>query len=238
MCAFDRKEGYRLGSVALNMIDRFRGRELLPRVHMYFYGLIHHWRRPLAKSFKPLELASKVGMEIGDLESAIIASLFNASHHLYHGKPLALVEELYNETTMRMRLFRQDNMLVTTLPLQQYIHNLTGRAQDPTLLAGDVSPLYVPSSEIDSLVIPYSHYCLGAELAFMFGDLDRASEMLEKKRCLRFDPLAFAYYSKIRLKEALICVCLARNRPKGKRKKLKIAKKIAKQLYVWAKDCP
>ncbi len=49
MCALDRNEGYKLGTLALEMIKRYRGKELLPRVHMYFMrssiiGSIH-WKR-------------------------------------------------------------------------------------------------------------------------------------------------------------------------------------------------
>ncbi len=193
----------------------------------------------MEEGLKHLEFASKAGMEIGDVESSIIASLFFASHCLYHGKPLSYVEDLYTETIRRMRLFQQDSMLQAALPIQQYIQNLTGRAPVPKLLSGDFTPLYDSSGEVDSLVIPYSHYCLGAELAFMFCDLDLAGQMLQKKRILGFDPLAFFYFSKIRLKEALICIGLARTRcHQEKRKNLNIAKGILKQLKAWAKDCP
>lgn len=238
LCSLDRKEGYKLGTLALTMIERYRGKELLPRVHMYFYSLIHHWRQPLEASLKPLQNASKIGMEMGDVENALIAYTFYASHCLYHGKPLQQVENMFNEAVRQALLFRQDNMVNATLPLQQYIHNLTGRAPVPKILAGEIMPLFEVASEGDSLLIPYCNYCLGTELAFMFGDLDLAYQMLEKKRSVPFEPVTFFYYSKICLKEALICIALARDRAQSRRTNLKTAKVMLKQLRAWAKDCP
>jgi predicted ATPase len=239
MCALNRQEGYKLGTLALRMVERHRAKELLPRVYMYFYGLIHHWKRPLWESFKPLEFAVKVGMEIGDVENAVIAYTFLAGHYLYQGKPLAMVETILQEAGRIMRLFRQDNMIQATLPIQQYLHNLTGRAPLPHLLAGDMTPLYETFVEGDSLLIPYTHYCLGAELAYMFGDVHRAAEMIEQKRSLPFEPVTFFYHSRICLKEALICISLVRDYGhQDRRKNLNNAKSLLKQLKAWANDCP
>jgi hypothetical protein len=104
----------------------------------------------LEESFKPLENASKVGMETGDVENSIIAYTFVASHCLYHAKPLIQVETMLMEAFRQMRLFRQENMLRSTLPLQQY--NVTCRAPVPKLLASELTPLFESSLEGDFAV--------------------------------------------------------------------------------------
>jgi predicted RNA methylase len=72
----------------------------------------------------------------------------------------------------------------------------------------------------------------------MFGDLDPAVQMLEKKQNVPFEPVIFFFYcSKICPKEALICASLVRNNRQDKRNNLKNNKHILKQLTV-KNDCP
>jgi hypothetical protein len=205
---------------------------------MYFFALIHHWKQPLAESFAPLQHASQVGMDIGDVENGLISFTFYASHFFYHGRPLSQVEEIFNDAILRIRQFRQDSMHQAILPILQFIHNLTGRAPEPKVLSGSAMPLFEVLRNGDSQLIPYCNYCLGAELAFMFDDLDLAYQMLEKKRNVPFEPMSFYYYTRIRFKEALICIAMLRKGVGIKKKNKQAVNGVFKQLMAWSKDCP
>jgi predicted ATPase len=236
LCALDRKDGYRLGKLALTIVERYGGRELLPRVHMNFYALINHWIHPLVDCLKPLENACKVGLEVGDVEYAMLAMCTCACYSLYNGIPLDEVDVRLNEALRRMRLLREDGLVVLAGVHQHYLHLLTG--QVPLTTLNETWPSMVASREVDSQLIPYSYYLLVAELAYLFGDLDLAARMLEMNRSLCFEPLASYLYVKMRFVEALICTSLVRNGLPRKRQNLSIAKDNAKKLMAWAKDCP
>ncbi len=68
----NRNEVYRLGLVALSLTEKARAQEMLPRVLFYFYGFINHWRHPLRSNLKHFEKTEKVGMEVGDIEYAML----------------------------------------------------------------------------------------------------------------------------------------------------------------------
>jgi predicted ATPase len=238
LCTFNRKEGCRLGMLALAIIEKYGGRELLPRVHMNFFALVNHWIHPLKTSLKPLELASKVGMEVGDVEYAMLALSTHATYSLYNGKPLLNVKTMFDDVIQRMRLLREDGLLVLVGMSQQFVQILTGELPLDRLLSDAVSPLQERSSEADSQLIPYSYYFMVAELAFLFGDLEIAAKMLTKNQSLRFEPIGTYLFAKVRFIEALICVNLARCNGHGKRENLGIAKGDLKQLTAWTKDCP
>lgn len=238
ICPVNRKEGYRLGELALQIVERYGARELLPRIYVNFYGLVHHWRYPLEGCLEHLEVASKVGMEVGDVEHATLAFTTLGTYSLYHGKPLEQVQTILDEAILRMRILQQDGLIAILEQSRQFVNLLMGNIPLTSYLTGEALPFSESSPDIDSKLIPYGHYFFMAELAYMFGDLDLASQMLERNRGLQFEPLASYLYIKMRFLEALICTGLVRNGLPGRKRNISIAKRDLKLLKAWAVDCP
>jgi hypothetical protein len=83
---------------------------------------------------KPLKNACKVGLEVGDVEYAMLALCTCATYSLYNGIPLDQVDVRLNEALRRMRLLQEDSLVVIAGVHQHYLHLLTGQVPLTTLL--------------------------------------------------------------------------------------------------------
>ncbi len=238
LCAVDRKEGYRLGTQALSMVERLRAKEMRPRVHAFFYGFTHHWRRPVRESLEPLKLAADAAMEIGDVECAMWAFYFRCVHLIVCGFPLSQVEAQFEETALKMRLYKQESMLPLINIAQHYIKSLTQRHYAPSLNADQVAP--PKDNECDfanAILVKFSYMSTNANLAYRFGEYHRAEDLAESSRRLKYDHIASYNSCSVRLFEALISISCARL-GRERRKNCNIARQGLKKITSWAADCP
>lgn len=235
LCKGESKEGYRYGQLALNMVERYRAREMTTRVSLSYYFFTHHWTRPLKETLIPMHDSIKMGLEIGDVEYAMFAAYFHGTNMLNCGAALNNVEILLLEALEQMRLFKQDNTAQTTKLLLQYVHNMTGRAPDPKLLRGDV--ITEKDADTDNVSVLGSHYCLGVDLAYTFGDSNLAQSIVVKRRALPFEQFALYSNALDHFREGLVAVAQARAGI-HRRQNVQTARKELKQMAKWAADCP
>ena len=62
--------GYRCGQLALQLLEKFKSTEFIPRVFSAVYGFINSWRCKPVAALSPLQFAYSVAMETGDIEFA------------------------------------------------------------------------------------------------------------------------------------------------------------------------
>ena len=62
------EEGTQMGELSFKIMDRFKSRAWLPRVHAAVYGFIYGWTKPLPMLFEPLLRGYRIGLETGDIE--------------------------------------------------------------------------------------------------------------------------------------------------------------------------
>ncbi len=140
------------------------------------------------------------------------------------------------EAMQLMQRYHQYSCLHRTKAFLQYVHNLTGRAQDPKILAGEIVTHQDETclSDDDKSII-YVRHVLGADLAFMFSDHEMGQQHVVQTRRLNFAPKAYMCVVD-RFKEALICIARARiNIDKKKNKKTAIG--VLHQMRKWASHC-
>jgi hypothetical protein len=236
LCDRDRKQGHRYGTLALSIIEKTGAKELVPRVHMFYYGFIHHWKYPITESLEPLRNAVRVGMEIGDVDYALMALHFVCAHSLHSGMPLSDVERSFTEGTQQMRLYQQENMLKLALPNLQFIHNLTGRAYDPMILDGEAVKRFDMTHSAVPLTIKGLYFYLEANLAYRFGDYERAHELSEKRRNMSYNPFALFSFVITQQFEGLIAIARIRV-GQDVAQGLRIARQVLKQMRAWSADC-
>lgn len=235
LCRNRKAEGYRLGRLALDLVGQSQSQQMIPRMHFYFYGLVHHWRRPLRDSLPPLTQAVQVGEEIGDIEYAMIALRFKCMHALHCGQPLNLVEQMVAEAARRMRCFKQDNILRLTVPMVRFVEKLR-RGEMPSEHCSSSDHPHDDQCSNQTSVL-YTTYNLEIELAYLMGDYEKVEVIAAKKRELKMEGQALYAFAVSRWKEGLTAVAQARCGIR-KRANIKVAKLALKQVKYWAVDAP
>jgi predicted ATPase len=235
LCRSQKKEGYRLGILALDLVRQNNSTQIIPRMYFYFYGLVHHWSRPLRKSLDPLSHAVKVGGEIGDIEYAMIALRFKCLHAFHCGEPLHVVESMAVEAAQQMRCFKQDNILRLTMPMIQLVQKL--RNENP-ISENCVSFRESDEAECSNKTsVLFTKYNLDIEMSYLLGDYDNVETIAALKRQLKMEGQALYSFAVAQWKEALSAVAQAHL---GIRKwrNVKLARQVLKQMKRWAVDAP
>ncbi|MEB3292970.1 MAG: serine/threonine-protein kinase PknK, partial [Synechococcales bacterium] len=133
----DIDKGYYCGLLALKVLDRFSARELECKVANLFNAFIRPWKDPLADSIRPLEKASQVGFEMGDIEYASYASAHHCTYNVLAGKPLLEVKKKQDITMEVVKSIEQDHSLNHTKIWWQFVSNLLEDVAIPKQLSGD-----------------------------------------------------------------------------------------------------
>eukprot|EP00566_Odontella_aurita_P003945 CAMPEP_0113548892 /NCGR_PEP_ID=MMETSP0015_2-20120614/13136_1 /TAXON_ID=2838 /ORGANISM="Odontella" /LENGTH=1244 /DNA_ID=CAMNT_0000449553 /DNA_START=102 /DNA_END=3833 /DNA_ORIENTATION=+ /assembly_acc=CAM_ASM_000160 len=134
----DTAGGYRLGKVALSLVDRFNANECLARVYATVYGFVNVWIEPLQSSLPPLKKAIEVGLSTGDNEYAMGSVQLYIGTALNSGITIGPLLEEMSTYAKQMLEMNQHMALRLTLPTRQFALNLLGESNDPLRLDGSV----------------------------------------------------------------------------------------------------
>lgn len=240
ICSHDRNEGYRLGSQAMALVERLRAREMIPRVHTSFYGFVHHWKSPVRGSLEPLKRAAATAMDVGDVECAMWARYLTCILMLVCAVPLAQVAAEFEETAKQLRLYKQDNLLALLRPTNAYICKVMDQTPASVFLSADTDSETQGSKESAhprSTLLEYVRLAAEANVAYRFGEFQRAGQLSDEQRSMKYEFGATFSSCSSRQLEALISVACARLGAE-KQKNLKIAQQALKQMKAWSADCP
>eukprot|EP00986_Skeletonema_menzelii_P004611 scaffold1587_cov139-Skeletonema_menzelii.AAC.3 len=213
------------------------GKRTESRVTYISWFMVYPFSTPIHSTLNHLLRGYKVGMEIGDTESA----MWNVSMYICSSivagkalKPLAVDCITYIE---QMKQLDQDYILHQTLPFAQGVLNMLGDAEDPLLLSGSAMVeeeylLMIESS--DARVMSFLHLQIFKSfICNFFGDFEQGAKLAlergdeyEKKNG---SPLAMVDF----LHQGISLYTMAR-RTKEKRY-IKAAKKVKKKVAQWVK---
>jgi len=133
----DIETGYRLGKMALKLLDQINAREMRSKTLFVVNCLINHWKEHLKDTLPAFQQAYTAGMEVGDLEFAALSGFLYTYSSYFMGKDLAELHtemESYSDT---IRQLKQETILNSHEIHRQSVINLLGRSNDPTKLIGD-----------------------------------------------------------------------------------------------------
>ncbi len=130
--------GYHFGSLALNLLEQFHGRELVARASFIVHGFIRYWREPLADTLEPLQAAHRVGLENGDLVFSANAAFVYSVHSYFLGKDLKLCAREMAAYSEIIAQLKQKAALMSNNMYRQAVLNLSGEGNwPPYQLRGD-----------------------------------------------------------------------------------------------------
>ena len=199
--------------------------------------MVYPCSEPIDSTLKHLLHGYKVGMEVGDVESA----MWNVSAYLCSSivagkalKPLAVDCMTYIE---QMRMLKQDHILHQSLPFAQGVLNLLGDAEDPLILFGSamIEEDYLAMIESsDARVMSFLHLQIFKNIMCnFFGDYEQGAKLALERRDeyekKNGSPLAMLD----NLHQGISLYAMAR-RTKEMRY-IKAAKKVRKVVAMWLK---
>ena len=239
MCrpARDIEEGYRLGQVGLAMHEEFKIKVWFPRLAITYYLGVYSFKHPLPTILEPMQQAMRIGIETGDLESAMACGVVRCFVQIEF-RPLAESEANYQSLREQVKVYNQQTAYEVTKPNLQLVQNLMGRGSlRPSILCGEI----IPEHELALLQEPggplfnFVHGCT-MMLGYLFGDLEQATRSSKALRFVLDNPFSGFDASLIVFLDGMVAVRNAR-RPKN-RKNLRHAQKQVKRMCHWAQHSP
>jgi len=133
----DIETGYRLGKMALKLLDQINAREMRSKTLFVVNCLINHWKEHLKDTLPAFQQAYTAGMEVGDLEFAALSGFLFSYSSFFMGKDLAELHTEMESYSDAIRQLKQETILNSQEIHRQAVLNLLGRSHDPTKLIGD-----------------------------------------------------------------------------------------------------
>jgi hypothetical protein len=159
------------------MYQLFQVKVWLPRLSFAYYGAIHTFEEDISSSLEPLLQAERVGIETGDLESAMLCGLTYVGSQ-FETRSLGVTEQDYRTLKDQLVFYGHMGVLDITKPSMQAISNLHGQGNiDPTVLSGkymnesDISQWTAKGSKL--MVVTHAYIAL---LGYLFGNDSKAGE--------------------------------------------------------------
>ena len=140
--------GYRVGRLALSLVDRGNVRDQRCRVVFVFNTFQRHWKEHVRETLPAFLEAYKNGLDTGDFEYAAFCAHLIPHHGYFLGKPLAQLERDLSWAHQAISQLNQQSHLDLNKTFWQAVQNLRGESQTPGELVGQV---FDRSSELSRL---------------------------------------------------------------------------------------
>ena len=223
----DLKGGYDLGKVSLSLLDQLNDRVVVEARTKFLvhYGL-SHWILPLPNTSEPLLEAYRIGLETGDIETAVFSIHWYCLAALNSGKPLSVVERDLHKYALQMKDQKQMYIYQAQCVSRQYTLNLLGKSDNPLLLTGEAWEERGGDHHMNMV-----EKTKRSRLAYCFGDFQDAWRFAEETPDLK----KFSFGSSVIWRQSfsvgLVAFALAKKT--GKRIWKKRAASFHKQIKKW-----
>jgi predicted ATPase/signal transduction histidine kinase/tRNA A-37 threonylcarbamoyl transferase component Bud32 len=134
----DIKTGYKIGELALDLLDKSSNQIMQGRIIYYVNAFVVHWRKHLKYSLKPLQNSYQLCLETGDLEYAGYAVIVYCCNAFYRGEELGVLIQEIAALNKSLQSLKQTTPLNYNQILHQSLLNLIEPCDKPYDLIGDV----------------------------------------------------------------------------------------------------
>lgn len=232
------EESYRIGNLALGLIDRFEARESFARTHCTVYGFLNPWIDPVQSCLPPLKHAIDVGLLTGDTEYAMISVQQYTLLSLVSGQELGRLLDEMRTYARQMLDFKHMTIHCLSAPLRQFALNLLGRSANPTRLVGEEMDEDTVLENIESgRAYMDTQICfLRMWLQYIFGEYELAAETASRNGNVEDQHVA---------KFGLVCnhvffsglAALAMARKEERHKWNNIINETIERMKIWTTSC-
>jgi predicted ATPase/signal transduction histidine kinase/CheY-like chemotaxis protein len=135
LCGPEREleRGYRFGTLAMRLLERFPGPEIDTKVRAVFHVFVLPWHRPVREVVDLLHPVVQGGLQRGDQEFALYAAINRIILRLIIGDPL---EDIHHEAASHYDVIERHRLLFHHAFLniwERHVHRLRGGAPAPGL---------------------------------------------------------------------------------------------------------
>ena len=246
------EQGYRFGTLALNLLQRFDARELQAQTYLAFNSLIRHWKDPFRKSLPPSLEGYQLGLDTGDLEYACYNAVMYCYISWLSGRELETVEREMRRYGQVVERFKQQTPLHWHNIIHQTVSNLMGGATDPatdttkapradalTKLSGKyydedaTVPIHVAANDQTTLFTVYFNKLV---IAYLLGELEEAFEFAGRARGYLDGAVATPMVPAFHFYEALTFLAMYRRNRSAKL--MRRVNSNLRKLKRWARFAP
>ncbi|MCP4753022.1 MAG: AAA family ATPase [Proteobacteria bacterium] len=133
----DIDKGYRVGEVALRILEHFGANEYACKTHFIFDTFIRHWKEPHRDSMRTYSDTVQMGLDTGDFVYVAYMRIWSSGYLLMTGHELDYVEQQQRQFEMLMAKLKQENGLYPARIWRQLTLNLQGVSDDGSGYFGD-----------------------------------------------------------------------------------------------------
>eukprot|EP00957_Ditylum_brightwellii_P212075 15366936-Ditylum_brightwellii.AAC.1 len=134
----DAAGGTKFGKVAMSILERFNAKDMESKVTFVYSSFISAWAEPGYLTHKHFCRGYEVGMQTGDINWAMLNLKCSNDMAVYTGKPLSYIEKECKSCIELMLEYEQKTTINWLLPILQFVLNLMGCSNDPSVLSGSV----------------------------------------------------------------------------------------------------
>ena len=234
------KQGQRMGQVAMAILKRLPNRACASRTLLLVNSFVSHWMSPAHKFIKEFHRGYEIGMQLGDVESAMYHRTTVVVFSWCCGVKLDVVEQEAREGCKLMDAYKQAASRSMTASFWQASLNLMDQSNDPLVLDGeamqqaDALQWLEENTHAHGIAIIYS---MKMQLAYFLGTTHAMEEFLDKSKELVNAGLATIHAERHVFYEGMVAYLLAQERTRSDRRKWKRhAMSIKRKIQSWAKQ--
>jgi predicted ATPase len=179
----DTMQAHEFGTLALQLLSKAKTKDCTCSTQLIVGIFVEHLKKPLSSVAPDLMEAYRVGMENGDVQYACLSLSAFGGLSAVMGKPLrSLIADLHRHRRIYQE-YNQDHADVLIAPWLQFALNMTGQADNLTVLTGEAMNEANFMSEAVTLAKVNVHF-IRMILLYILGQVEAASVELEAlERC-------------------------------------------------------
>ena len=244
LCGFlhDIPTGYRIGKLALRLLEQGQTQEPRGRVIFATNAFVFPWKNHLRTTLQPFLDGYQLALESGDHEYAALNLHQYCDHAFFAGQELALLEEkiaAHNQLLVRLR---QVIELRWTQGFEQMVQNLQGKSANPCLLVGQcfdetkMYPRWIESKDRIGLLGLHFNKLF---LTYLFGEYEQAVEIADRAQDYQESGGGWFCVARFAVFDSLARLATYQKSPtKVRRRILEKVSRNQRRLRKWATHAP
>ena len=234
--------GYKIGQLALSLIDRYDLSEIEPRIKIALAVFVNHRTLPLCEIVRSVESLFQMSLDIGDLDSAAWAMHTYSYHQYYAGCDLAVLEQYlaaYLPIVKKINQVGALRFMSTTEYLIVHLQRASSHFTEHSIDQRIFDRYLIEAQTVNSRSEIFAWYYYQGMICYLFGDYEAAYQKLYNAHSYRDAATSLmigSLYYFYRALSAASCHDTATMRKRFDLRKL--VRHAQRHLDRCAKDCP